>query len=168
MRSILIALSVCLFLFSSCHSSADQASSGADSSNGKPSVEAIHNPVFRQQVEKEAVTEYEEKVDDRLNPNWVFAVKLYQTSRTLSYRVNMRYEEIEADDTLKLPDLGSPPRPVIRKGKDKYSCMIGFMDNDNRFREYKLVSVQGDQLSIRAVRHYAVTQGYRLVDQDSR
>lgn len=169
MRCILIVVTVLLLVFSSCHSSsADQGSSGADSSNGKASIEAIHNPEFRQQVKKEAVTEYKEKVNDRLNSNWLFAVKLFETSKTLSYRVNMQYEEIQADDTLKLPDLGSPPRPVIQKGKDKYSCMIGFMDNDNRFREYKLVSVQADQLSIRAVKHYAVTQGYRLIDQDNR
>lgn len=171
MRSILIALSLLSFsiLFISCHSSPpDQTASNADSAAAKPPVDAIHNPEFREQVKKEAVTEYKEKVHDLLNPNWFFSVRLYETSKTLMYRVNMRYEELEANDTLKLPDLGTPPKPVIQKGKDNYSCMIGFMDNDNRFREYKLVSVKGDQLAIKSIRHYAVTQGYRLVDEDSR
>lgn len=167
MRSILIALSVLSLSFSfvSCHSTAsDPAASGADSSKSRP-VEAIHLPEFRQEVKKEPVAEYKEKIDDRLNKNWFFSVRLYETSKTLSYRVNMKYEELEGDDTLKLPDLGTPPRPVIQKGKDPYSCMLGFMDNDNQFREYKLVSVKGDQLAIKAVKHYSVTQGYRLVSE---
>jgi hypothetical protein len=171
MRNILIALSFLLFSlsFSSCHSSsADSQMSGADSTNGKPPIEAIHNPEFRQQVKKEAIAEYKEDLHDPLNTSWVFAVGLFETDRTLSYRVHMRYEELEADDTLDLPDLGTPPKPVIRKGDNKNSCMIGFMDKDNRFREYKLVSVKGDQLAIRAVKHYSVTQGYRLVDQEGR
>ncbi len=88
-------------------------------------------------MKKEPVAEYKEKIEDRLNKNWFFSVRLYETSRTLSYRVNMKYEELEGDDTLKLPDLGTPPKPVIQKGADPYSCMIGFMDNDNKFREYK-------------------------------
>jgi hypothetical protein len=170
MRSLIVLSVLCLsFSFFSCHSSpAGQAGPGADSSGGKASVEAIHNPEFRQQVKKEAVAEYKEKVNDRLNTNWFFSVQLYETSRTLSYRVHMQYEELEGEDTLVLPDLGAAPRPVIQKGKDNYSCMIGFMDKDNKFREYKLVSAKGDQLAIKAVKHYAVTQDYRLVDQDER
>ncbi len=167
MRSIPIVLSVISLSFSffSCHSpAADPAASGADSSKAR-AVEAIHLPEFRSEVKKEPVAEYKEKIDDRLNKNWFFSVRLYETSRTLSYRVNMKYEELEGDDTLKLPDLGTPPRPVIQKGKDPYSCMLGFMDNDNQFREYKLVSVKGDQLAIKAVKHYSVTQGYRLVSE---
>jgi DNA polymerase-3 subunit epsilon len=168
LRLVTITLALSLF-FISCHSpSADQAATGADSATAKPPVNAIHNPEFRQQVKKEAVAEYTAKMHDPLNPNWFFSVRLYETSKTLAYRVNMRYEELEADDTLKLPDLGTPPKPVIQKGKDSNSCMIGFMDSDNQFREYKLVSVKGDQLAIKAVKHYAVTQGYRLVDEDSR
>ena len=169
MRSTLIVLSA-IFLslsFCSCHSSSgDPATNGSDSTRSV--VEAIHNPEFRQQVKKEAVVEYKESLHDPLNKDWVFAVRLFETDKTQSYRVNMRYEELEADDTLKLPDLGTPPHPVVRAGSDKHSCMIGFMDNDNKFREYKMVTVKGDQLAIHAVKHYSVSQGYRLVDLDSR
>ncbi len=168
MRSTLIALSAILFSlsFCSCHSSSGGTAGGSDPT--KPVVEAIHNPEFRQQVKKEAVAEYKESLHDPLNKDWVFAVRLFETDKTQSYRVNMRYEELEADDTLKLPDLGAPPHPVVRAGSDNHSCMIGFLDNDNKFREYKLVTVKGDQLAIKAVKHYSVTQGYRLVDLDSR
>jgi DNA polymerase-3 subunit epsilon len=170
-KKFLIALSILIlsFYFISCHSqAAGPTASNADSGAVKPPIEAIHNPEFRQQVKKEPVAEYKEKANDRLNANWFFSVRIYETAKTLSYRVNMRYEELEADDTLTLPDLGTPPKPVIRKGKDEYSCMIGFMDNDNQFREYKIVKVKGDQLAIRAVKHYSVTQGYRLVDEGGR
>ena len=167
MRRLSIALSVLLFssYFISCHSSSDQLAANADSSNALPAVGAIHSPEFRQQVKKQAVAGYKEDLHDRLNKDWVFSVRLYETDRTLSYRIKMQYEELQADDTLKLPDLGTPPQPVIQAGKEGHSCMIGFMDNDHQFREYKLVSVKGDQLTIRAIKHYSVTQGYRLVSE---
>jgi hypothetical protein len=168
MRCTLIALSLLFVSFSfSCHSSSvDSLPSGTN--EARPAVEAIHNPEFRRQVKKEVVAEYKESLHDPLNTDWVFAVRLFETDKTQFYRVNLRYEELEADDTLKLPDLGTPPRPVIHKGDDKNSCMIGFMDNENRFREYKLVTVKGDKLTIHAVKHYAVSRGDRLVDLGTR
>ncbi len=72
---------------------------------------------------------------------------------------------MDGDDTIKLPDLGGQPRPVIQKGPDKYSCILGFMDNDSAFREYKMVYAKGDVFGIKTLKHYAVTQGYRLVSE---
>jgi hypothetical protein len=63
---------------------------------------------------------------------------------------------VNGEDTLKLPNFGTLPRPVIQKGKEKYSCIIGFMDKQNQFREYKKVYVKGNQLKITALKHYAV------------
>jgi hypothetical protein len=160
------------FTLSACHSSSDHYGAGSDTTGkNATAVEAIHVPEFRKEVKKEPVAEFEEKIIGELNSNWYFSVKLYETTKTLSYRVQMQYEELEGDDTLQLPDLGMAPQPVIRKGTDstgKYSCVLGFLDRDSTFREYKLVYVRGSQLGIKALKHYAVTQGYRLESQDAR
>ena len=126
----------------------------------------MHNPEYRQEVKKEAVADYKEDIEsDRLN-RWSFSVHLYETHRTMDYRVRMQYEELQGEDTIHLPDLGTPPRLVLKKGSDKYSCIIGFLDNDNAFREYKLVYFSKQQeLGIHTLRHYSVTQGYKLVSQ---
>lgn len=152
--------------FFACHSPAPDKT-GRDSSDKKPvaGVETLHNPEYRQQVKKEAVAEYKEDINDHLN-NWSFSVRLYETSKTVYYRVKMKYEELQGEDTLRLPDLGVAPRPVLQKGKDKYSCIIGFLDNDNTFREYKLVYVNKQELGIKTLKHYSVTQGYKLVSQE--
>jgi hypothetical protein len=160
-------LLIFLFIYSSCHSPSAGKTPSGDSTAQKPApVEAVHNPEFRQQVKKEAVADYKEDIaGDRLN-RWDFSVHLYETNRTLDYRVKMQYEELKGEDTIHLPDLGTPPRLVIKKGGDKYSCIIGFMDNDNAFREYKLVYFSRQQeLGIHTLKHYSVTQGYKLVSQ---
>jgi hypothetical protein len=109
----------------------------------------------RQQVKTEPVAEYKEKTDNPLN-DWYFSVKLYETPKTFQYLVKLKYEELEGDDTLTLPDFGTEPKPVIQKGNDKYSCIIGFMDNHNQFREYKKVYVKNNELKITALKHYTV------------
>ena len=69
----------------------------------------------------------------------------------------MQYQEIRGEDTLKIPDFGVEPKPAIQKGKDRYSCIIGFMDNENKFREYKLVSVRnGQELKLTTINYYTV------------
>jgi hypothetical protein len=165
MKKTVVPLSVLFLFFSfpSCHAPSDDH--GAAFGDSSAAAAFVHVPEFRQQVKKEPVAEYKENLNDGLNKDWVFSVRLFETSKTLEYRVSMRYEELEGEDTLKLPDLGAAPRPVIQKGKEEHSCMIGFMDNDNQFREYKLVYEKGDQLGIKAVKHYAVTRGYRLVSE---
>jgi len=120
-----------------------------------PPAEKI--PQFRQTVNTEPVAEYKEKTENPLN-DWYFSVELYETSKTFQYLMKLKYEEMEGDDTLKLPDLGVMPKPVIQKGPDKYSCIIGFMDNHDQFREYKKLYVQNDQLKVTAIKHYAVSR----------
>lgn len=151
-------------IFLSCHSGAGSGSASADSAQAKPAqVQSMHNPAFRQTVKKEPVDQYKEKVENSLN-NWYFSVTLYETARTDDYLIKMKFEELEGEDTLRLPDLGVPPRPVLKKGADKYSCIVGFMDNDNQFREYKLVYVkdQGNELKLKTLKHYSVTEGFKL------
>jgi hypothetical protein len=155
-----------LFL-SACHSSVgDGRIPGKDTILVDVSHPALpppsHNPEYRAQVKKDPVAEYTEKTG---NPAGDFVVKLYQTSKTTAFRVDIEYEGLPGDDTVKLPDLGTEPHPVLQKGEDKYSCIIGFLDNDKQFRELKLVHAKGDQLKIATLRHWVVTDHYRLVSQ---
>jgi hypothetical protein len=160
-----------LMLFSACHSSnGDQRTPGKDTflvDAANPALPPLRqNPEFRTQVKKEPIAEYREKTGDPLN-NGDFSVRLYQTQKTMYYRAQIEFEGLPGEDTIKLPDLGVEPHPVLQKGKDKYSCIIGFLDIDHQFREQKLVYVteHGKELKITTLRHWIVNNHYRLVSQ---
>ena len=126
---------------------------GAES-NQKPLTTKI--PEYRDSVSKKPIEEHREKVDNPLN-DWYFSVKLYETPKTFHYVVKLKFEELEGEDTLKLPNFGTLPKPVIKKGKDQYSCIIGFLDKGGNFREYKKVHVVANHLKITTLKHYAVS-----------
>ena len=114
-------------------------------------------PAMRTTIRPDPVQEYQEKTDNPLN-DWYFSVKLYETPVTFHYLVKMKFEEVEGEDTIRLPNFGFLPKPVLKKGDGKYSCIIGFMDAQNQFREYKLVHVEdGSQLKLTTLKHYSVT-----------
>jgi len=117
------------------------------------------NPV-RDEVRKDAVATYSEKTDNPLN-DWYFKVQLFETENTFHYLMKLQFEEIRGEDTLKLPNFGRTPEPVIKKGDEKYSCIIGFLDKENKFREYKKAYVKDNVLKVTTIRHYSV----RVVDQ---
>ena len=154
-----VSISLAIFftiVLTSCQSGNSNASA-TDSSGNKSIVINPTNdiPQFRTDVKTDPVDEYKEKTDNPIN-DWYFSVKLYETKETFHYLIKMKFEELTGEDTLKLPNFGTMPKPVIKKGDTKYSCIIGFMDNENKFREYKLVHVDGNQLKITALKHYAV------------
>lgn len=111
-------------------------------------------PAFRDTVQSDPVAEYSERTDNPLN-EWYFSVKIFETKKTFHYLIKLQYEEIKGEDTLKLPNTGTEPKPVIQKGPEKFSCIIGFMDKDNQFREYKKVYVTENHVKITALKHYA-------------
>jgi hypothetical protein len=117
-------------------------------------------PMYRTTVNAEPVAEYKEKTENPLN-DWYFSVKLYETPKTFQYVMKLKYEELEGEDTLFLPNVGTVPKPVIQKGEDKYSCIVGFMDNHDQFREYKKVYVKSDQLKVTSLKHYSVATYYK-------
>jgi hypothetical protein len=120
------------------------------------------NPEVRVQVRKESVAEYREKTG---HPEGDFVIRLFQTSKTMAFRVDMEYEGLPGDDTVRFPDLGTEPQPVLQKGADKFTCIIGFLDNDKQFRELKLVHAKGNDLKISTLRHWRVADHYRLVSE---
>jgi hypothetical protein len=136
---------------------------GPGCQTGTPGVDSTAPPStgiseIRKQVRHEPVATCQEKIDDPLN-NWFFSVRLYETSKTFEYLMKMQFEEVKGEDTVVFPNLGFVPRPAIQKGKDKYSCIVGFMDGENKFREYKLIYVQdGKLLKSVTLHHYTMVQ----------
>ena len=161
------AFLVIVFAFSACHSPSGTSDATTDSPAVKDPVLPMfkRNPEFRANVKKEPVVEYQVKTDNRLN-DMCFSVRLYETPLTMKYLARVEFEGITGEDTIKLPDIGTPPHPLLQKGPEKYSCIIGLQDNNKDFRELKKVFVtdKGQQLKITTLKHYVVTENYRLVD----
>jgi hypothetical protein len=150
-----------------CHSATAPAPA-ADTPLAKPRDLPLfkRNPETREHVKKGPVAEYRVRTDNKLNDLY-FTVKLYETPVTMKYVAKVDFEGLGGEDTVRLPDVGIPPHPVLQKGPEKYSCIIGLMDNSNSFRELKKVYVtdKGSELKITTLKHYIVTEGYRLVSQ---
>jgi hypothetical protein len=146
---LIVIFSFSVFIFS-CHSN-NQNSSSADSTIVQSPLDKV--PMYRTEVKTEPVAEYKEKVNNKLN-DWYFSVKLYETNKTFYYLLKMQYEEVTGEDTLKLPNLGYLPKVSIQKGNDKYSCVLGFMDAQNKFNEYKVVSIENGNIKLTVLKHY--------------
>lgn len=153
-RCIVVFIFGCLLSLVSCK---DQSDSTSKSDNGQKTTENKKEevPLVRDSISPKPVAEFVKKTDDPLN-DWYFSVKLYETPKTFHYLIKLQFEEIRGEDTLKLPNLGAMPKPVIKPGDEKYACIIGFMDKENQFREYKKVHVKNNSLKITALKHYAV------------
>ena len=151
----------------SCHSSSTNQPADTDTPLAKRTdLMFKRQPELRANVKKEAVAQYRVRTENKLNELY-FTVKLYETRETMKYLAKVDFEGLTGEDTVKLPDCGIPPHPVLQKAPEKYSCIIGLMDNNNTFRELKKVYVtdKGQELKITTLKHYMVTEGYRLVSQ---
>lgn len=153
-------LLLCCLLAAGCRETtpANEAGSKAAAEKTPPAIKAppvAKIPLYRTTVNAESIAEHKERTDNPLN-DWYFSVKLYETPKTFQYLMKCKYEELEGDDTLYLPDMGVAPKPIIQKGEDKYSCIVGFMDNNNQFREYKKVYVKNNELKVTSLKHYTV------------
>lgn len=166
--SAAFTLSAMIFVFSSCHSPTADAAGTTDSPAVKhPALPMFkRNPESRARMRKEAVAEYKVRTGNNLNEMY-FSVRLYETPATMKYLAKVEFEGLTGEDTIKFPDMGTEPHPVLQKGPEKYSCIVGLLDNNKRFRELKKVYVtdKGQELKITTLKHYTVTEDYRLVDQ---
>jgi len=154
MKKVVYAL-ILLFLFASCNDN------GSTNSKAQVPAEEQIIPLERPNPNSKPVTTCSENITSetgRLN-HWKFAVALYETHQTFMYRVQIQYAELNITDSLQLPNLGFMPKPALQKGKDDYSCIIGFLDDKNVFRDYKLVSVTDGNVRIHTLKYYSVQRG---------
>ncbi len=107
-------------------------------------------PAKRTTVNKQPVVEYSELKADG------FSVSVYETSETFHYLIEMKYKELTEKDTLRIPNFGIWPTVRIKKGDERPSCIIGFLDKDSVFRESKLISAAGKKLKVHVLKRYAV------------
>ena len=138
----------------SCSENTKSSPEGKTSTSETP--KAVPVSETRDTVQRKPVASYSERTDNPLN-EWYFKVQLYETKQTFKYLMKLQFEEIRGEDTLIIPNLGFMPQPVIQKGLDSYSCIIGFNDQDGKFRDYKKVYVRNNTLKVTALKHYAVT-----------
>ncbi len=115
-------------------------------------------PQEREHPNPKPVAVYSEKVTGETGElnNWKFEVALYETAKTFTYRLQVKYAELDITDSLQLPDFDRMPKPALQKGKQNYSCVIGFLDDKNTFRDYKLVSVTDGNLHITTLKYYSI------------
>ena len=158
MRPILTLFIFLMLFTAACNDSTNQSSQSA----GNPVEDSVISPLTKVSLEREtvadtAVARYSKRTDDPLN-DWYFRVSVFETRNTFHYLMKLQFEEIRGEDTLKIPNLGFEPKVEIRKGPEKYSCIIGFLDKENAFREYKKVYVKNNALKVTTLRHYAVRE----------
>ncbi len=140
-----------LVLLFSCNKKTDS------SGKGDSSMTILNDtiPTKREVVTEVAVASYSEKVKDKDNLNdWKFAVDVFETEDTFKYLVKIKYKELEAEDNLTLPNFGIQPTVKLEKGEEELTCVIGFLDKEGAFKEFKRVEIVGDQLKIRQTKGY--------------
>src|SRR5690606_25935443 len=105
---------VLIMIFLSCANNESKgrnaSESGIEDSTAISSAEELTGEIAEKRaiVKKEPVAEFSVKTDDPLN-DWYFSVRLYETPVTFHYLVKLGFEEIQGEDTLKLPNFGIMP-----------------------------------------------------------
>jgi len=112
-------------------------------------------PLVRKQVSKVPVASYMIPINNPLLHQY-FGVKIYETPLTFQYILRMEYEGMKETDTLKIPNFGTWPIVKIKKGPEKLSCIIGFLDKEKRFKEYKKLLAKDNKLKLIVLKSYAV------------
>jgi hypothetical protein len=110
----------------------------------------------RSTVNPNPVKEYVEDVGDQLNPEWKFKVQLFEQKESLKYEAKFQYKEVTGEKIFSFPNLGFMPKPELKVGPDKFSCIIGFYDADSVFMELRLIKVENENLVYRHLKEYSV------------
>ncbi len=113
-------------------------------------------PAIRKEINKNPVATYLIQMGDpKLDRK--FGAEVFETQETFKYLLVMYFDGTVQNDTLNVPNIGIFPVVKIKAGEEKLSCIIGFADDKNVFREYKLLSVKNDQLRLTTLKKYAVS-----------
>ena len=150
MKTLLLSL---LILLAACNQSDSTDDTIPEGSTIVVSTDTI--PEIRSTVKSGPIATYSEPIKDELN-DWKFAVSIYETKRTFRYTIRIQSKEVRVSDSINIPNFGIEPKIELRKGKDPLSCIIGFLDKKNEFREYRLVSFKNEQLHFKTLNNYRV------------
>jgi hypothetical protein len=151
---ILARFSICILLLACNPGAGNNRGDGKDTGVTVKSVTDLV-PQERATVKAEPVATFSQKIENPLN-DWKFQVQLFETPKTFRFLMKLEYEEMKEADTLKIPNLGFEPRLKIVKGEEPNSCIIGFLDKKDQFREYKKVIAKNNNLKVITLKHYAV------------
>ena len=147
----------CLFFLiciSACEQTNKTGNKKPGDNNGSPG-DII--PATRVTVNNNPVASYSVPMGDpRLDRK--FGVEIYETKYTFRYLLVMQYDGMIQTDTLKLPNFDTWPVVKVKPGKEKLSCIIGFMDKKNDFREYKMLTAKNDKLKLIVLNGYVVSE----------
>ena len=113
-------------------------------------------PVFRKQVSKTPVASYIIPINNPILQQY-FGARIYETSLTFQFLLKMQYEGVLETDTLKIPNFGTWPVVKVIKGPEKLSCIIGFLDKEKHFKEYKMLLAKGNKLKLTTLKRYGVS-----------
>lgn len=142
-----------ILLFAAC-------ASGHNENNGEDSVVLTSDnvPLERENINPNPVKYYHETVKS-FETTDEFKVGLYETKQTFKYLIKISYKQIEVNDTLRVPNFGLSPAVEIIKGDSaRPSCIVGFLDKDQRFKESKLIAFVNNKLKVKVLKYYAVYQ----------
>ncbi len=114
-------------------------------------------PEKRENINKDPVASYVIPMGDpKLDRK--FGVQIFETPFTFKYLLMMFHEGTEEQDTLYIPNIGISPVIQIKPGNDTLSCVIGFLDKEKVFREYKMLTGTNDQLRLTTLKKYSLTR----------
>jgi hypothetical protein len=115
-------------------------------------------PETRNNVKASPVASYSEPVEDKDKLNdWKFSVDAFETPMTFKYLLKIRYKELRVEDTLTIPNFGIYPTIVLNKGPEDLSCIVGFKDKEDAFKDFKKVYIEKGELKITTLKTYRRT-----------
>ena len=149
MKAIYVASLILLFL--SCNTNTANNKSAEDSV--VYTTDKI--PETRSNINPNPVKTYNETVKS-FETTDEFKVSLFETKETFRYLIKINYKNLDAEDTLNVPNFGEIPYVEIIKGDKRPSCIVGFLDNNKQFREAKLIFFEDNKIEVHVLKHYGV------------
>lgn len=149
MKIFFLIITVILFL--SCNNNT--------ANNSQPEDSVVYTtsriPETRKEVNSTAVKTYNETIKS-FETTDEFKVLLFETKQTFNYLIKISYKNLDAEDTLHIPNFGEVPEVEIKKGDKRPSCIVGFLDTNKQFRESKLISFEDNKIKVHVLKHYGV------------
>ena len=136
-----------IVLLWACNENKKQATTGITSND---TISGTRNSVNKKPVASYWVQMGNPKLERK------FGVDIYETPFTFKYLLSMQYDAMPETDTLEVPNFRMLPTIKVVPGKEKLSCIIGFLDEKGNFKEYKLLSAKNNNLRLSTIRYYSV------------